>query len=648
VFRSKLLLDQDRAVGSVNLASIYRDDNMRDVSVREAASAVNEDYGNASAHLFLADAYNDLRDPTQFNLRYETVWFNELLLANLLSPVGGGRLSQEVSQQEYSKLFQQNGVGLASSTDARSDGMYHEQASQYGVYGNTAYAFDLDYHHNDGIRVNNDLDDIEWDTTIKQQVTPEDVAMALVQYQDYHSGDNFNYYDPANARPNYRFDEYQHPILVGGWDHEWAPGIRTLALVGRLTDQQHFSDLDVPEFVLFKTVPPTVDAAPVTYYDVNYNNSFAIYSAELNQICEWDRVTLSAGARYQTGRFNTQDILTLSPNGTLGLTPSTVEASPSENFDRITGYAYLTVEALEHLWLTGGFAYDDVSYPDNYRQPPVSSGDDERSQLGPKAAIVWNPVPQVTLRGVYTKSLGGVSLDESYRLEPTQLAGFPQAFRSLISESIVGSVDAPSFETLGTALDLKFGTRTFAGIQVEQLKSGVSRDIGVFTLNGALFPGTPDTTPEQLDYVERSITASVNHLFGDRWVAGTAYSFTHSRLHDVLTDIPTAVLSTADQIEKSSLQEASGYLQFNHPSGAFARAEMDWYGQANSGWTPVETGDHFFQYNLFAGWYFAHRRMEVEGAILNLSGENYKLNSLTAYEGIPRSRVFEARLNFIF
>ncbi len=276
------------------------------------------------------------------------------------------------------------------------------------------------------------------------------------------------------------------------------------------------------------------------------------------------------------------------------------------------------------------------------------SGEDERSQLGPKAAIVWNPVPQATLRGVYTRSLGGVSLDESYRLEPTQLAGFPQAFRSLISESIAGSVDAPDFETLGTALDLKFGARTFAGIQVEQLKSGVSRDIGVFTIDNFLIPGSPDDTPERLDYVERSVNVSVNRLIGERWVAGAAYGITHSRLHDVLTDIPTSVLATADQMEKSTLQQVDTYLQFNHPSGFFARAELHWYGQADSGWTPVENGDHLFQYNLFAGCYFAHRRAELEGGILNLGDTDYRLNSLTAYEGLPRSRVFEAKVNFIF
>jgi hypothetical protein len=642
VYRSQLLLDEDRAVEGANLASIYRDAGMSDVSVREAASAVNEDYANASAHLFLSDAYNDLRDPTQFNLRYETVWFNELLLANLLSPVGGGRLSQEVSQQEYSKLFQQDGFDLASSTDVRSDKMYHEQASQFGTFGNTSYALDLDYHHNDGIRPNNGLDDTELDFTLKQQVTPHDTALLLVQNQDYHSGDNFQYFNPTNERPNYTFNEYQHPILVGGWDHEWSPGMRTLALLSRLTDEQKFSDKTVPQLVLNEFPNGTIAAAGYVPYDVNYQNSFDTYSAELNQIFEWDRVTLSAGARYQSGTFQAQDQMGNSPIPFL-FTPTT--NSISDNFDRITGYGYLTVEPFEHLWLTGGFAYDRVTFPDNYRQPPLSTGEAGRSQLAPKAALVWNPIPPVTLRGVYTRSLGGVSLDESYRLEPTQLAGFPQAFRSLISESIVGSVSAPSYETLGVALDLKLGPHTFAGIQAERLTTDVQRDDGDYILQFGVSPGS---TPETLNYKEYDLAASLNQLVGDRIVVGTSYRITQSDLHDVFTDIPVSVLATADQMEQSMLQDAEGYIQFNHPSGFFARAEMHWYGQANSGWTPAEPGDRFFQYNLFAGWYFAHRRAELQFGILNLTGGSYNLNSLTPYQGLPESRVFEAKLNFMF
>src|SRR5207253_8046809 len=114
VFRSKLLLDQDRAVRAANLAGIYKDAGMVDVSVREASRAVNYDYGNYSAHLFLANSYDALRDPKQINLRYETPWLSELLIANLLEPVGAGPLSQYVSQQEYSRLFETNHLGVSS------------------------------------------------------------------------------------------------------------------------------------------------------------------------------------------------------------------------------------------------------------------------------------------------------------------------------------------------------------------------------------------------------------------------------------------------------------------------------------------------------------------------------------------------------
>jgi tetratricopeptide (TPR) repeat protein len=44
LYRSQLLLDQDRAVRSANLAALYRDAGMFDVSMREAGRAVNADY----------------------------------------------------------------------------------------------------------------------------------------------------------------------------------------------------------------------------------------------------------------------------------------------------------------------------------------------------------------------------------------------------------------------------------------------------------------------------------------------------------------------------------------------------------------------------------------------------------------------------
>jgi hypothetical protein len=356
---------------------------------------------------------------------------------------------------------------------------------------------------------------------------------------------------------------------------------------------------------------------------------------------------LLAGTRYQSGIFQTQDQLSNPLGGSAPLYPkSAMTASTSSLFQRETAYSYLTVEPLERLWLTGGVAADHETYPYDFRQPPIGAGENTRSQLGPKAALVWSPVPQATLRGIYTRSLGGVSLDESYRLEPTQLAGFPQAFRSLISESIVGSQSAPTFETLGTALDLKLGARTYAGFQVERLRSEVSQGVGDFVLpNGSLTPVT-SSTGEQLDYTERTLGLSLNQLVGKEVVLGTAYKITQSDLRQSLPAVSQSV--SAPLTYRADLHQIDSYVLLTLPSGFFARVEADWYGQSNAGFSPAEPDVSFVQENLFAGYRFAHRRAELQLGILNLSGGGYNLDPLTPYQELPRKRVFDARLNFIF
>ena len=68
---------------------MYSDAGMNEVGIREASRAVNYDYANYSAHLFLANSYSQLVDPNEINLRFETAMENEYLLANMLSCGGG-------------------------------------------------------------------------------------------------------------------------------------------------------------------------------------------------------------------------------------------------------------------------------------------------------------------------------------------------------------------------------------------------------------------------------------------------------------------------------------------------------------------------------------------------------------------------------
>ena len=649
VFRSQLLLDKDRAVASANLASIYRDAGMTDVSVREASRAVTEDYDNAAAHLFLSDSYYSLLDPTQFNLRYDTAWFNELLLANVLSPVGAGRLSEQVSQQDYSKLLASDGLGVASSTDERTDGMLHQTASQFGTFDRTSYAVDLDYYHNNGVRVNNSLDNLNMDATIKQQVFPDDTAMLLVQYENYHSGDNFQYYDQSDARPYFEFDEEQQPELAATWHHEWGPGIHTLLLIDRLVDNQEFNDKSAPQLLLYQApFGGAPYSAATNTFDVSDRVKMLFYGAELSQICQWDRVTLVAGARYQSGEIQSQDMYSNVTRGRDLSFPRPIDASSTGLFQRVTAYSYLTVEPVTNLWLTGGLAADEDTFPDSFRDPPVVSGEDTRSQVGPKAALVWSPASEATVRGIYTRSLGGASIDESYRLEPTELAGFPQAFRSLISESIVGSQSAPVFETLGGAIDLKLGSGTFLGFQLERLRSNVHQDVGTFLFPDEAPTSVPYATPEYMNYVEHTGSVIFNQLLGSGFVLGADYKITQSELHLSYPGIGVLVATPANPDQSAVLQEIDTYLVLNCSDGFYAKVEGHWYGQNNSGYKPAEPSVDFAQENIFAGYRWWQRRAELQLGILNLSGGGYDLNPLTVYQELPRKRVFEAGLNFIF
>ena len=660
IYRSRFLLDQDQAVRGANLAGVYRDAGLTEVSLREATRAVNLDYGNYSAHLFLSESYNALRDPTRFNLRQETPWFSEWLLASLLSPVGGTSLGQNVSQQEYGRFFEGNRFGLVSQTDYRSDGQIRETASQFGRYQRTAYAVDLDYQRNDDVRANNQLDRMEVYTTVKYQLTPQDSFLFLGKFQQYHSGDNFQHYNPSLIRSNFYYNEYQSPgALVGGYHREWAPGIHTLILGGRLANDQRLGDQSATNFLAVTGAGGAIQGLAGLPFDTTYRGQFEIWSGELSQIIQRERHTLVLGGRFQSGSFSTQDRVLLNPSVAV-FSPSfrspPAADSVRSGMERITGYAYWTWEVLPKLRLTPGLAYDRVGSPQNHRQPPLIEADRTIDQVSPKAALTWSPSSLLTVRGAYTRSLGGVSYDESYRLEPTQMGGFSQAFRSLIPESLAGSLSAPRFETAGLGADLHFQTRTYVTLQWERLASDADRTLGVF--QSALFPffATPSSLREQLNYREQSGSIVLNQLIGDEWSLGGSYRFTGARLERRLPDVSTSILDDAHRVDSGDLHQVALFALFNHPAGWFAGTDLNWHIQQSSvrnepGGMAATTrlpGEEFPQLNLRVGYRFWQRRGEIMIGGLNLTGENYELNPINLYTELPRERVFYVRLRLRF
>jgi len=170
-FRSRELLDGDRSVRSANLAAIYDDAGLLDVSRRLAARAVAESYANFSGHLFLADSYQTGDEVNRFDLRLETARKSELLVANLLAPPGAGNLSQVLSESERLRFFDQRPIGASSLSTYRSRGDWSETATVFGSSGGFSYAFDTVYQSLNGQRINHDSSERDFVLTMKERIT---------------------------------------------------------------------------------------------------------------------------------------------------------------------------------------------------------------------------------------------------------------------------------------------------------------------------------------------------------------------------------------------------------------------------------------------------------------------------------------------
>jgi len=659
VYRSRLLLDQDQAVRGANLANIYRDAGLTDWSVREAGKAVNADYANYSAHLFLANSYNELRDPRGVNLRYETPWLSEYLIANLLAPAGAGLLSQAVSQQEYSKLFERDRLGFASATEYLSRGAWSQSAVQFGTLGRTAYALEGGYLTDPGQRRGQNVEDWTYSLQLRQQVGASDGLYAQVLVHDVRSGDLTEYYSERDVHQSLKAHERQEPLVVAGWHHEWAPGHHTLLLGSRLAADLRVTDPDVISPVV-QDVGTGIDFIRPMRFNQRYRGELEIYSMEAQQIWQRPAHTTVAGARFQRGDFETrltQEVDTSDFYAFALFDPSqpTADQSVASDFERVDGYAYHHWNITEGLQLIGGLAWNRIMYPRNHRFGPVSSPERTEDAFLPKAGAIWKPWRGAAARLAYTRSLGGASFDQSFRLEPTQVAGMNQSFRSIIPEAVAAANAGANFETFGAAWEQKLATQTYVSIGAERLGSTLSRWVGSYDYSGA-YVATPGRLAEHLTFREYSAGVQLNQLVGDEWAFGAGYRWSGATLRTVYPDVPApgvfngdpgGVFASSRRVE-GDLHEVRLRAIYNHPAGYFASGEGLWIFQDPKDSLVAYSSSDFWQWNVMGGWRSRQRRVELAGGVLNLCDRNYRLHPVNLHGALPRERTFVAQCRFSF
>jgi tetratricopeptide (TPR) repeat protein len=653
VYRSGLLLDQDRAVRSANLARIYGEAGLDDVALHEASRASAADYGNFSAHLFLANSYNGLISRSPFDLRFSPPALSEYLIASLLGPADGRILAQPVAQQEYTRLFERDTLGLSSSTEYLSRGAWNQYVSQYGTIGSSSYAVEGNYLTDPGQTPNGHLE--SWDISVKakQMVTLHDGLFFQLVYGHTTSGDLEQRYDPGLAVRDFELREKQGPNVLGGLDHQWSQSQRTLLLVSHFSSSVELTNPHSPVLLETQTFGVS-DGFSQQDLSQKYHNNLSVNSVELQHLMLTGPFQTIAGARFQ---FTSESLSSAqffqagnSPGyeiywGNLG------DLIANQSFEadavRISPYLYEYWQVAPPLLLIGGLSYDYQSLPHNTRFAPLDTQDEIQRRLSPKAGLVWTPTARATIRGAYSRSLGGFNLDQDVRLEPTQLAGFPQVYRNLIPPSLVGVVSGDHLETGDISLEYRFASRTYVAAAAQLLHSTLDDHVGGFQRELLTSQGPALQYHRNLSFQERSLDFSAHQLVGDWFSLGARYRLSEARLTQSFPDVDPSLGNTSITY-KGLLHTVKLEALMQHPSGLFAGAQAVWWSQALSADLAGLPGDSFWQENLVAGYRFPRRHAEITTGILNLGDANYRLHPINLYPDLPRSRTFFVRLQLNF
>jgi hypothetical protein len=231
-----------------------------------------------------------------------------------------------------------------------------------------------------------------------------------------------------------------------------------------------------------------------------------------------------------------------------------------------------------------------------------------------------------------------------------------------VPEAIVGDTSGSRFDTIDLLLEQKFDTGTYLSLAGEILHGKVSQLAGDFVYPfstgdvSANPPNLPNGLHRNVDYIERSLTFTVDQLLGKQWTVGGRYRVSKVDANVNYPEVNPASLNPdfnlvnfpARQNLDSVLHTINLHANWNHPSGLFSMVEGNWYHQSNRGFDPVEPGDDFCQFNVYAGYRFWHRRAEVSVGLLNVFDQNYSLEPLNLYNEMARSRTFLARLLITF
>lgn len=416
VYRSRLLLDQDRAARGVSLGRVYDDLGFEQLAVVESARSLSVDTANHSAHRFLSDSYRS-------QPRHEIARASELLQAQLLQPINIRPVQPQIAEtdlnvlagvgpaeaafNEFAPLFERDRLRLDASGMVGNNNTLSDEAVVSWTAGPASFSAGQFHYESNGFRQNNDLEHDIYNFFTQARMTDDLDLQFEYRHRDTEHGDLRLNFDPNDFSESDRRTVEQRTPRIG---LHYAASPRSDIIASFLHTKREVADERA-----FVAGPDQTEKLTTEGSDGQFQYLF-----------QGDRFNVTTGAGYSDLDVEKINILDFSDlfGGVCPPAPPffgecemvTVTDQP---LDQSNAYLYGNINWPSDMIWTFAASYDSFEFD------PI-----DVDSFNPKVGLQWNFLSNARLRLAYMKTVKR-SLIVNQTLEPTQVAGFNQFFDDL-------------------------------------------------------------------------------------------------------------------------------------------------------------------------------------------------------------------------
>jgi Flp pilus assembly protein TadD len=451
IYRSRLDLDQDRALRGTTLARTFDNLGFKRRAVIESTKSLSVDPTDYSAHRFLSDTYAGLT-------RYAIAQVSELLQAQLLQPINvqpvqprlsvtGTELNNtrvgpaQAAFNEFTSLFERNRPRFLLSGLAGTNDTFGDEAVLSGIQDRVSYSFGQSHYQSNGFRTNDDAEHNNYDAFVQAQLSQNLNIQFEYRRRESRQGD-------PRLSINSKFKPTDRRTL----DQDIGRAGLHLAI----TPRQHLlasfiysartEDLDKPADNDIRRI-------------MDHRNA---YNAEAQYLLtnELVDIVLGGGAYHIDANVSATEYLSsnICPQDRFVARcedPNQARYLPDPSIVRQHNvYLYSNWKLPQRLTGTLGVSYD------SYDEQPLSNGPyaidkTYRQRINPKLGLQWELYNNFRVRGVYVHTLKR-QLVVDQTIEPTQVAGFNQFYDDF---------NGTFAKMYGVGADIKVTTSLYAGAE---------------------------------------------------------------------------------------------------------------------------------------------------------------------------------------